>query len=83
MTQQMWDAMPQGMTVNYVRQMENMDVEVTVSVTNGATYNWDAEVGAWYATRVANMNAVMRAYRDRVDGVSDVYVAAELERVYA
>ncbi|MBP04773.1 MAG: hypothetical protein CMA72_08340 [Euryarchaeota archaeon] len=83
MTQQMWDAMPEGMTVNYVRQMEVMNVEPTVSVFNGATHHWDADVGAWYATRITNMDAVMRAYRDRVDGVADVQVNAETERVYA
>ena len=82
MTQQMWDAMPEGMTVNYVRQHDVMNVEPTVSAFNGATHQWDAEVGAWYATRISNLDAVMRAYSDRVNGRSDVQVVAETERVY-
>ena len=83
MTQQMCDAMPQGMTVNYHQAMENMTLEVTVSEFNGATYRWDAEVGAWYATQVTNLDAVMRAYAERVYRGMDVYVQAQVERVYA
>lgn len=83
MTQQMWDAMPEGMTVNYSRGMESMTVDVTVSAFNGATHRWDAEVGAWYSTRITNMDELMVAYVERVDGVSDRVVAPVLERVYA
>ena len=83
MTQEMWDAMPEGMTVNYVSQMEVMNVKPTVSVFNGATHHWDADVGAWYATRITNMDALFRAYSDRVYKGMDVHVATELERVYA
>ena len=79
----MWDAMPQGMSVNYHECMERMDLEVTVSRFNGATYRWDAEAGAWYATQVTNMDAVMRAYADRYWRGMDVYVEAQVERVYA
>ena len=79
----MWDAMPEGMTVNYSRGMESMTLDVTVSAFNGATHRWDSEVGAWYSTRITNMDEVMRAYTDRVNGVSDVFGAAVLERVYA
>jgi hypothetical protein len=79
----MWDALTEGMTVNYCSAHDNMNVDVTVSHFNGATYRWDAEVGAWYATRITNMDEVMRAYVDRCDGVSDVCLAAETERVYA
>ena len=82
MTQQMWDAMPQGMTVNYHPSMEHMDLEVTVSTFNGSTYHWDSEVGAWYATRITNMDELLRAYTVRCEG-GDAWVATELERVYA
>lgn len=82
MTQQMWDAMPEGMTVNYVRQMEVMTLEPTVSHLNGSTHHWDAEVGAWYATRITNMDELLWAYTVRTDG-GDAWVATETERVYA
>jgi len=84
MTQEMWDAMPEGMTVSYSRVHEQMTPRVapTVSVMNGSSHHWDAEVGAWYATRITNMDEVMRAYSDRVSGRSDVHVNAETERVY-
>ena len=79
----MWDAMPEGMTVNYVRQMEQMTPRVapTVSTFNGSTYQWDSEVGAWYATRVTNMDELLRAYVVRCEG-GDAWVATETERVY-
>jgi len=83
MTQQMWDAMPQGMTLNYHPSMEYMDLEPTVSEFNGATYRWDAEVGAWYCTQVTNMEAVLEAYSNRVWRGMDVYVEPQIERVYA
>jgi hypothetical protein len=84
MTQEMWDAMPEGMTVNYVRQMEQMTPRVapTVSVMNGSSHQWDAEVGAWYATRITNMDELLWAYAVRTDG-GDAWVATETERVYA
>ena len=83
MTQQMWDAMPDGYTVAYTRQLEQMTPRVapTISTFNGSSYQWDAEVGAWYATRITNMDALMRAYNARCDGV-DAYVPTETMRVY-
>lgn len=83
MTQQMWDAMPDGFTVAYVPAHDRMTPRVapTVSTFNGSSYHWDAEVGAWYATRITNMDALMRAYSARCDGVEE-YVPTETARVY-
>lgn len=84
MTQEMWDAMPEGMTVSYSPVHEQMTPRVapTVSSFNGSSHHWDAEVGAWYATRITNMDALMRAYSARTHDGVEVYVPTETERVY-
>lgn len=83
MTQQMWDAMPDGYTVGYHPAHDRMTPRVapTVSTFNGSTYQWDSEVGAWYATRITNMDELLRAYVVRCEG-GDAWVATETERVY-
>ena len=68
MTREMWNAMPDGWSVDYSEYVHEGDFDCDPTISDDdenapmVPYHWDAETGGWYVWRITNPEDLMYAY---------------------